>query len=313
MRFISADDIEKFVSPRDLVEALRDGFIQGCEAPLRSHFNMERSNEDDATFLLMPAWQKDGAAGVKIAAVVPGNSARNLPAVSGTYILLDAISGQPSAVIDGTKLTTRRTAAASALAADYLAREDAIDMVMVGSGAMAPQLIRAHASVRPIKNVTIWNRNGDKARKLAADVANLGFNATGTDDLEAACKKADLISCATLSTEPLVHGDWLRDGTHVDLVGAFKPTMRETDDAVMKKCRIFVDSFEGASAEGGDVVQAIDSGAIAKTDILGDLFGLTRGEVKGRASADECTVFKSVGHSLEDFVAAVAVAKAVDK
>ena len=157
MRFVSAEDIDKFVSPRDLVEALRDGFAHGCEAPLRSHFNMERSNEDDATFLIMPAWQKDGAAGVKVAAVVPGNSARNLPAVSGTYILLDAVTGQPSAVIDGTKLTTRRTAAASALAADYLARKDTTDMVMVGSGAMAPQLIGAHASVRPIKNVTIWN------------------------------------------------------------------------------------------------------------------------------------------------------------
>ncbi|MHC8493894.1 bifunctional Delta(1)-pyrroline-2-carboxylate/Delta(1)-piperideine-2-carboxylate reductase [Thalassospira sp. SM2505] len=313
MRFVTAEDIDKFVSPRDLVEALRDGFAQGCEAPLRSHFNMERSNEDDATFLIMPAWQKDGAAGVKIAAVVPGNSARNLPAVSGTYVLLDAVTGQPSAVLDGTKLTTRRTAAASALAADYLARQDATDMVMVGSGAMAPQLIKAHASVRPIKNVTIWNRNADKATKLAAEIAELGFNASGTDDLETACKSADLISCATLSTEPLVSGDWLRDGTHVDLVGAFKPTMRESDDAVMAKSRIYVDSFEGASAEGGDVVQAIKSGAITKSDIIGDLFGLTRGEVKGRETDGECTVFKSVGHSLEDFFAAVAVVKAVEK
>ena len=186
-------------------------------------------------------------------------------------------------------------------------------MVMVGSGAMAPQLIKAHASVRPIKNVTIWNRNPEKAAKLATEISELGFNAKGTDDLEGACKSADLISCATLSTEPLVRGDWLREGTHVDLVGAFKPTMRETDDAVMQKCRIYVDSFEGASAEGGDVVQAIDSGAIAKSDIVGDLFGLTRGQVKGRESDTECTVFKSVGHSLEDFVAAVAVAKAVEK
>jgi ornithine cyclodeaminase len=155
-------------------------------------------------------------------------------------------------------------------------------MVMVGSGAMAPNLINAHASVRPIKKVTIWNRNGDKARALAAETAALGFEAVGTDDLEAACKTADLISCATLSTEPLVRGEWLREGTHVDLVGAFKPTMRETDDALMQKCRIYVDSFEGAAAEGGDVVQPLNAGLISKSDILGDLFGLTRGEVKGR-------------------------------
>jgi ornithine cyclodeaminase len=274
---------------------------------------MERSSEDDATLLIMPSWEKDGAAGVKVAAVVPGNSARNLPAVSGIYILLDSITGQPAAVLDGTRLTTRRTAAASALAADYLARKDASHLVMVGTGAMAPNLIAAHASVRPIKKVTIWNRRPEKAVTLAREVELLGFEATGTDDLEVACKTADIISCATLSTAPLVRGAWLSDGVHVDLVGAFKPVMRETDDAVMKKCRIYVDSMDGAAAEGGDVVQAIQSGAISKDDIVGDLFDLTRGNVKGRQSDAECTVFKSVGHALEDFAAAVTVVEALDK
>src|SRR5690606_16922677 len=157
-----------------------------------------------------------GAAGVMVAVVVPGDSARNLPAGSGADILLDAVTGQPSAVIDGTESTTRRTAAAAALAAGYRARKDADEMVMVGSGAVAANLINAHASVRPIKKVAIWNRNGDKARALAAETATLGFEAVGTDDLETACKSADLISCATLSTEPLVRGEWLREGTHVD-------------------------------------------------------------------------------------------------
>ncbi|WP_339779042.1 ornithine cyclodeaminase family protein [uncultured Thalassospira sp.] len=313
MRFVTAEDIDRSVPPRDMVEALRRWFAKGCETPLRSHFNMERSSEDDATLLIMPSWEKDGAAGVKVAAVVPGNSARNLPAVSGIYILLDSITGQPVAVLDGTRLTTRRTAAASALAADYLARKDASHLVMVGTGAMAPNLIAAHASVRPIKKVTIWNRRPEKAVTLAREVELLGFEATGTDDLEVACKTADIISCATLSTAPLVRGAWLSDGVHVDLVGAFKPVMRETDDAVMKKCRIYVDSMDGAAAEGGDVVQAIQSGAISKDDIVGDLFDLTRGNVKGRQSDAECTVFKSVGHALEDFAAAVTVVEALDK
>ncbi|OSQ38017.1 ornithine cyclodeaminase family protein [Thalassospira mesophila] len=313
MRFVTAEDIDRSVPPRDMVEALRRWFAKGCETPLRSHFNMERTGEDDATLLIMPSWEKDGAAGVKVAAVVPGNSARNLPAVSGIYILLDGVTGQPAAVLDGTRLTTRRTAAASALAADYLARKDASHLVMVGTGAMAPNLIAAHASVRPIKKVTIWNRRPEKAVTLAREVELLGFEASGTDDLEAACKTADIISCATLSTEPLVRGAWLPGGVHVDLVGAFKPTMRETDDDVMKKCRVYVDSFDGASAEGGDVVQAIQSGAISKNDIIGDLFDLTRGTVKGRQSDDECTVFKSVGHALEDFAAAVSVVEAMDK
>lgn len=313
MRFVTAEDIDRALAPRDMVEALRKWFVKGCETPLRSHFNMERSTEDDATFLLMPSWVKDGAAGVKVAAVVPGNAKRNLPAVSGIYILLDGVTGQPAAVLDGTRLTTRRTAAASALAADYLARKDASHLVMVGSGALAPNLIAAHASVRPIKKVTIWNRNVEKAVTLARETTKLGFEASGTDDLQSACAAADIISCATLSTEPLVKGAWLPDGVHVDLVGAFKPTMRETDDALMQKCRIYVDSFEGASAEGGDIVQAIQSGAIAKSDIVGDLFGLTAGTVKGRQSDAECTVFKSVGHALEDFAAAVSVVEALDK
>ncbi|AUG53129.1 ornithine cyclodeaminase family protein [Thalassospira marina] len=313
MRFVTAEDIDRSVPPREMVEALRTWFEKGCETPLRSHFNMERTSEDDATLLLMPSWEKNGAAGVKVAAVVPGNAQRNLPAVSGIYILLDGVTGQPAAVLDGTRLTTRRTAAASALAADYLARKDASHLVMVGTGAMAPNLIAAHAAVRLIKKVTIWNRRPEKATALASEVAAMGLEATGTDDLQAACRMADIISCATLSTEPLVQGAWLRDGVHVDLVGAFKPTMRETDDAVMKRCRIFVDSFDGASAEGGDVVQAIQSGAISKDDINGDLFDLTRGKVKGRQSDDECTVFKSVGHALEDFAAAVSVVEALDK
>jgi ornithine cyclodeaminase len=313
MRFVTAEDIDRSVPPRDMVEALRRWFAKGCETPLRSHFNMERTGEDDATLLIMPSWEKDGAAGVKVAAVVPGNSSRNLPAVSGIYILLDGVTGQPAAVLDGSRLTTRRTAAASALAADYLARKDASHLVMVGTGAMAPNLIAAHASVRPIKKVTLWNRRPEKAVTLAREVELLGFEASGTDDLEMACKTADIISCATLSNEPLVRGAWLPDGVHVDLVGAFKPAMRETDDDVMKKCRIFVDSFGGASAEGGDVVQAIQSGAISKNDIVGDLFGLTREQVKGRLSEGECTVFKSVGHALEDFAAAVSVVEAMDK
>ncbi|RCK52438.1 ornithine cyclodeaminase [Thalassospira profundimaris] len=313
MRFVTAEDIDRSVPPRDMVEALRTWFAKGCETPLRSHFNMERTNEDDATLLVMPSWEKDGAAGVKVAAVVPGNAQRNLPAVSGIYILLDGVTGQPKAVLDGTRLTTRRTAAASALAADYLARRDASHLVMVGTGAMAPNLIAAHAAVRPIKKVTLWNRRPEKAVTLANEIELLGFEASGTDDLEAACGTADIISCATLSTEPLVRGAWLPEGVHVDLVGAFKPTMRETDDAVMQKCRLYVDSFDGASAEGGDVVQAIASGAIGKDDINGDLFDLTRGKVKGRQSDDECTVFKSVGHALEDFAAAVSVVEALDK
>jgi ornithine cyclodeaminase len=179
-------------------------------------------------------------------------------------------------------------------------------MVMVGAGALAPFLIRAHASERPIARVTLWNHNAEKARHTAAELARQGLPAEATEDLEAAVRGADLVSCATLSTAPLVRGAWLKAGAHLDLVGAFNLAMREADDAALQRACVYVDT-PAARTEGGDVALALASGAISPADIKGDLFTLCRGEAPGRARADEITAFKSVGTAIEDLAAAMLV------
>jgi ornithine cyclodeaminase len=308
MRFVSADEIDAALTWPTLIEALRAAFCGDVVTPTRHHHRIARP-DGDATLLLMPAWQAGagGYAGVKIVSVFPGNAARGRPSVIGTYLLLDGDSGEPLAALDGQALTVWRTAAASALAASYLAATDARRMVMVGAGALAPRLIAAHASVRPIEAVAIWNRNADRAASLAANLARPGLRVTATDDLGAAIAAAEIVSAATMSRGPLIRGDWLRPGTHLDLVGAYNPAMREADDTAIARATVYVDTRAGALAEAGDIVQAIASGALDEGGIAGDLFDLCRGAAPRRRSADEITLFKSVGTAIEDLAAAVLV------
>lgn len=314
MRVISAKDIASAVSYPDIVEALRDGFRSDVTAPLRHHHEISRGPKPDALFLLMPAWSNmsDGLSdgqyvGLKAVTLYPDNQDRNEPTIQGIYLLLDGATGRPLALLDGTELTLRRTACASALAADYLARSDATNMVMIGAGALARHVVRAHAAVRPIKSVSIWNRTIAKARSLADELKAEGFAAEAVDTPEAACRQADLISCATMSDHPLVLGEWLKPGAHVDMMGAFRRDLRESDDEVMRRGSVFVDTREGAFAEAGDIIQAIDSGALSESAVKGDLFDLTRDQAPGRRSNDEITVFKSVGTALEDLAAAISI------
>ena len=313
---LSAADLEKRLTFPALVEALREGFGRGIIVPIRHHHSIQVPGEQEATLLLMPAWDMAGAGGdgagdgehigVKVVTVHPGNSARGLPSVQATYLLLDGRTGTLMATLDGTMLTLRRTAAASALAASYLAREDASRLLMVGAGALAPHLIAAHASQRPITRVDIWNHRPERAEALAATLRRGGarYDVRAVDDLEAAAREADIVSCATLSAEPLIRGAWLKAGAHLDLVGAFTPAMREGDDAAVARAAIFVDTRAGALREAGDIMQPIAAGLIGEAAIRADLFDLCRGLHPGRSDADEVTLFKSVGTALEDLVAA---------
>lgn len=311
MRIISADDLARiFTFPR-LIEALRAAFAGETVTPLRHHHTIALDGEPDATLLLMPAWTggdrkagDGGHVGVKIASVYPGNAERGLASVMASYILMDGASGAPRAFIDGGALTLWRTAAASALAASYLAREDSRRLVMVGAGALAPFLIDAHASVRPLEDVLIWNHNRNRAEALATDLSGRDFEVSAASDLETAVRDADIVSCATLAADPLVKGEWLKPGAHLDLVGAFTPAMRESDDAAVRRARVYVDTRAGACAEAGDIAQPLASGVIAESDICGDLFDLCRGAAAGRLSPQEVTLFKSVGTALEDLAAA---------
>lgn len=288
-----------------LVDAVANMFAQGCEMPVRHHHDVAVEGEADATLLLMPAWQQGHYLGVKIATVFPGNSARGIPAVNASYLLVSAKTGEMLAMIDGGELTARRTAAASALAARHLAREDASHLLMVGTGRLSLNLVQAHSAVRPISEVSVWGRNPEKAEGVVRDLTELGFASVAVGDLESAARRADIISCATLSTTPLIFGQWLQSGTHLDLVGAFKPDMRETDDEALRRSRVYVDTYGGALKEGGDLVQAIAADAMRADDVHADLAELCRSEKDGRKSQDEITLFKSTGAASEDLAAAI--------
>jgi ornithine cyclodeaminase/alanine dehydrogenase-like protein (mu-crystallin family) len=310
MRVVSADEIDRALTFPALVDALAEAFRSDIVTPARHHHDIEREGQG-GTLLLMPAWtgatsEKAGFLGVKIVSVFPGNPAKGVPRVLGTYLLMDGATGAPLATLDGTRLTLWRTAAASALATRYLAREDAGRMLMVGAGALAPFLIRAHISQRPIREVAIWGRRPEAARRLADALRQDGLLVTPTEDLEAAARHADLISCATLSSAPLLKGAWLKPGTHLDLVGAFKPGMREADDEALQRASIYVDT-DRAKTEGGDVSEALQSGAIQDSSVRGSLADLCRGLVASRGGQGEITVFKSVGTALADLAAAILV------
>ena len=305
MRIITAEEVSASLAWPALVDRLATTFREGVESPPRHHHAMHRP-DGEATMLLMPAWERAGYIGVKMVNVFPQNADHGLPAIAGVYLLSEGDHGRPLACIDGSELTRRRTAAASALAARELAREDASTLLVVGTGKLAPMVIEAHASVRPITRVRVWGRNTEKAERLAADYADR-FDSIAVTDLEAATGEADIVSCVTLSTAPLILGDWLAPGTHLDLVGAFRPTMRETDARCLARSEVFVDTYAGARGEAGDILQAVDEGSFAFDDIRGELAELMRDEQPGRSSSDAITLFKSVGASLEDLAAAIEV------
>lgn len=298
MRVVDAAAVAAATPYPALIDALSAAFAApgGVTAPPRAHHPMPVAGRAERTMLLMPAWDDGGAAVVKLVTVAPDNGARGLPAVQATVLVGDAETGAWSMALDGATLTARRTAAASALAARHLARPDAATLLVVGAGRLAPELIAAHRAVRPIARVLVWARDPAKAAAMpGVEVAT---------DLAAACAAADVISCATLSTAPLVRGAWLRRGVHLDLVGAFRPDMRESDAEAVRRATVFVDTAAGAEAEGGDLVQAAAEGAYAPGGFAADLAALCRGAHPGRAGPEEITLFKSVGASLEDFAAA---------
>lgn len=316
---ISGAEIDRALTFPALVETLRAAFKAGAVQPVRHHHAVERPDGAASTLLLMPAWTDFGAAGtsdgghigVKVVTVSPDNNAIGKPAVMGLYLLLDGRTGEPQALIDGQRLTQWRTAAASALAATYLAREDASRLLIVGAGALCPFLARAHSAVRPIEAIAIWNRTAANAEKVAAQLQAEGFDAVAVDNLDAALGAADIVSSATISADPLVKGALLRAGTHVDLVGGFTPSMREADDDAIRSARVFVDTRAGATKEAGDIVQPLASGVLGDEGIVADLHELARGQKSGRRSPGEITLFKSVGAALEDLAAGIAVYRKV--
>jgi ornithine cyclodeaminase len=287
------------------MDALEAMFRGGCVAPVRHHHEMEVPGESSAVMLLMPAWVPGEHVGVKILNLFPDNHLRALPTIIGRYLLSSGKTGDMLAMVEGGELTARRTAATSALAARYLAREDSKTMLMVGTGRLSLNLMEAHAVHRRLERFLVWGRNGAKAEQTAQQARDMGLPAEAATDLAGAVGEADIISCATLSEQPLIKGAWLKAGTHIDLVGAFKPTMRESDDEAVRRSSIFVDTRAGALKEGGDIIQPLQAGILTPADIKAELAELVTGSHPGRSDPQEITLFKSVGAALEDLAGAI--------
>lgn len=315
LRFVSAGEIAGLLTFPALIDALDAAFRRRIVVPVRHHHAIERPNGEEGTLLLMPAWTAEGGEddvmGTKLVTVFPGNARRGLDSVAGLFVLNSAATGLPLAVMDGRALTLWRTAAASALAARYLAREDATRLTVIGAGALAPYLARAHASVRPIRAITIWNRTRARAEAMAESLRAEGFEARAEPDRGAAIGEADIVTSGTLSPDPLVEGRFLRAGQHVDLVGGFTPAMREADDEAIARARVYVDTRAGAGKEAGDIVVPLRTGVLAPDGVQGDLFELAAGTAAGRGRPEEITLFKSVGTAIEDLAAAELVWKAL--
>lgn len=311
MQLIDTATTRRHLAAATLIEALRAMFVAGCEVPARGVHRIEGA-DGGGTLLVMPAWRAGARLGIKSVTIFPDNGARGLPGLHSTYLLFDASTGVPLAQLDGNEITSRRTAAAAALAASFLARRDARRLLILGAGRVAALLAEAMRCVRPIDHVRVWNHRPAAARALAAELRAAGWAASATDDLAAAVAGADIVSCATLSTAALVRGEWLRAGSHLDLIGSFTPQMREADAECFARCRVFVDTDE-ALVKSGDVLEAIAAGAFGADRLQGTLAELCRGTRAGRRDATERTLFKAVGSALEDLAAAELVFDAVQR
>lgn len=303
---ISNQFIEENTRFPELIFELRKAFSsKDIITPMRHHHDFPNPKVgSDTTLLLMPAWNPSNSAGVKIVTVSPENGQFDLPSIHGTYIYLDALKGTLKAIIEAKSLTVKRTAAVSALASTFLSNKNASSLLMIGTGALSTHLIMAHAAVRPITEVFVWGRNFEKAIAISKALKGEHFTITPIRTIEEKLASVSIVSCATLSKTPLVLGKYLKPGQHIDLVGAYTKEMREADNETIRKASIFLDTYQGGLKESGDIVIPLREGIIQEHEIKADMFELCTETKKGRISSDEITVFKSVGHAIEDLAAA---------
>ena len=303
---INGTFIENNTNYPALISELKQSFSTNKTiVPQRHHHDFPNPKVGaDSTMLLMPAWYPGKDAGVKVVTVSPENKQFDLPSIQGTYIYLDAENGQLKAILEAKSLTVKRTAATSALASSFLSKENASSLLMIGTGALSADLIMAHASVRPIKTVYVWGRHIENAKSICEALRDADFTLHPIKNIEDKISEVDIIACATLSKTPLVLGKHLQDGQHIDLVGAYKPDMREADDEAIVRASVYLDAFQSGLKESGDIAIPIQNGILKQEQIKADLFQLCSGRREGRRNNNEITLFKSVGHALEDLVAA---------
>ena len=305
MRFIGSDEIRRVLTFPILVAAM-----EASHRGPRMEIHDMPMGEEKALYFVRSAADHGRAFGSKVFTSFPGNltAGAGLPAVQAVYVLFSGTDGRPLAVLDGTEITWWKTAADSALGAKLLAPAQPETLLVVGAGAIAPWLARAHLSVRPsLRRVLVWNRTPERAEAVARGLRDDGIATEAAPDLEAAVRQAEVVTSVTRSHVPLIKGAWLRKGQHLDLVGGYSPQTREADDEAARRARLFVDRRESAFDGVGDILQPIASGAIRKEDVLGDLYDLIGGGLPGRRAADDITLFKNAGGGHLDLMTAQAV------
>ncbi len=304
MQMIGEHELAERLGWPELIGAIETELKAGrVTSPERSNIAIPMPGGGTSNLLVMPAWVEGESLGVKLVTFFPENGEKGLSTINASYALFSGADGRLQAVIEGDELTARRTAAASALAARFLARKDAKRLLVVGTGQLSAKVAAAHASVRSYERIEIYGRTAAKAEAVVASLASEGVAAHVARDLDAAVAAADVISSVTSSTAPLIRGAHVKPGTHVDLIGAFKDDMRESDDALVTKASLFVD-FRPGAMKAGDLAQPLAAGLISEADIRADLGELATGKHSGRASDEEITFFKSAGFSLLDLAAA---------
>lgn len=307
MPYINASEIASGLSYSDMVLALKRAYVMQSGLPERHHYQIGQEWGIDAQLLIMPAWRPDKYMGVKLISLYPDNPAKCLPNISGLYCLFDGEGGQILATFDAAEITARRTAAKSVLASCYFVKDQFETLLVVGTGKLAAYFIRAYAEVLNPQKILLWGRNQDNAEKIVSElITDIPMLSVATD-LEHAAGEADVISTLTTSKEPIIIGKWCKKNCHLDLVGAYRPDMREVDDDAINRASIFVDSFQGALKEAGDIIQPLEQGIISRKDVRAELAELIREDVAPGLYGKDMTIFISVGSAIEDLAAAVQI------
>jgi alanine dehydrogenase len=303
---ISEKEVRAVLTMEDLIAAMETALIAFSTGSVTQPLRTVVDAGGSGFFGVMPAYvPSPGALGAKLVTVFHGNAEAGLPTHLATIVLLDPATGELMACIDGRYITEARTAAVSAVSVDLLAREDAAILAIIGSGVQARSHLEAIHHVRPLRDVRVWSPSAARREAFARDMkdsitAPISIAASAQQAVEG----ADIVVLATASREPVVHGEWIANGTHICAVGACRPDQREMDSGLVKRARLFVDSRIGATSEAGDVIIAMKEGCFDASHIAGELGEVAAGNIRGRTSRDAVTIFKSLGMAVEDVAAA---------
>lgn len=305
MKIISPEEVHQALSYPELVDALQETFSGEFTMPPRNVYLLDDNDANHDAFAVLPSWNQ-GLIGVKAFTYFPDNPGPQYKSLYSKILLFDRAHGEPLALVDGTSVTFWRTAGISGLATRLLSREDSETLLVLGTGNLAPYMVRANASVRPLKRVLIWGRTPANAEKVVQQLQGEleGIDISVAADIQGACAEADIVVSATGAHEPLVLGDWIKEGTHTDFIGNHHATKRECDTALILKSKVYADSYANCFKEAGEVLVPISEGVFTKEDVVGELPEMCQGTVPLRESDSEITLFKSIGMGISDLVGA---------